>query len=93
MELVFPDESARLAWHQDSVALDRGPLVYSLRIGEDWRKLRDKAPAADWEVLPATPWNYALAIDMKRTRSFVEVVEKPLGETPSAPQARPSSCV
>ena len=35
-------------WFNDSVALERGPLVYSLRIGADWRKLtqRHEEPGA-----------------------------------------------
>jgi DUF1680 family protein len=88
IELVLPMKVRVSRWHQDSVALDRGPLVYALRIGEDWRKLRDKAPAADWEVYPTTPWNYALAIDMANPEASVEVVEKPAGEMPfSSPGA------
>jgi uncharacterized protein len=89
IELVFPMRVRVSRWHQDSVALDRGPLVYSLRIGEDWRKLRDKAPAADWEVYPTTPWNYALAIDMAKPEASVEVVEKPVGEMPFSSQGAP----
>jgi uncharacterized protein len=89
IELVLPMKVRVSRWHQDSVALDRGPLVYSLRIGEDWRKLRDKAPAADWEVYPTTPWNYALAIDMARPEASVEVVEKPVGEMPFRSEGAP----
>ncbi len=89
MELVLPMKVRVSRCHQDSVALDRGPLVYSLRIGEDWRKLRDKAPAADWEVRPTTPWNYALAIDMANPEASVNVVEKPVGEMPFSPPGAP----
>jgi hypothetical protein len=48
--------------YNGSVAIKRGPLVYSLRIGEAWRLLRGELPHADWEVHPTTPWNYALQI-------------------------------
>jgi hypothetical protein len=47
----------------DCVTIHRGPLVFALQIGQDWRKLRDQPPTADWEVHPTTPWNYALWID------------------------------
>ncbi|MDP6543162.1 MAG: glycoside hydrolase family 127 protein [Phycisphaerae bacterium] len=54
----------------NAVAVQRGPLVYSLKIGEDWRKVKDwpdfkakTAQCADWAIYPTTPWNYALQID------------------------------
>jgi hypothetical protein len=82
-------------WFNDSVALERGPLVYSLRIGEDWRKLTAgmkhaaPPPAADWEVHPTTAWNYALAIDPARAAADVQLTEKPLGAVPFSPRGAP----
>jgi len=82
-------------WFNDSVALERGPLVYSLRIGEDWRKVTDgmkhpaRPPAVDWEVHPTTAWNYALAIDPAKAAAAVTVTEKPLGPVPFSPQGAP----
>jgi hypothetical protein len=72
-------------WFNNSAAVERGPLVYSLRIGEDWRKLRDKAPAADWEVHATTPWKYALVLDPASMR----VNEKPVGDFPFSPDGAP----
>jgi uncharacterized protein len=82
-------------WFNDSVALERGPLVYALRIGEDWRKLTSgmknpaRSPAVDWEVHPTTAWNYALAIDPEKVAAAVTVTEKPLGPIPFSPQGAP----
>lgn len=49
-----------------SVVVNRGPLVYSLRIGENWT-VRTADPLAsgfdEFEVRPATSWNYALQLD------------------------------
>ena len=82
-------------WYQNSVAVERGPLVFALRIGEEWQKI-DKGmshpaspPAADWEVDPTTPWNYALTIDLARPQASAEVVEKPVGEFPFSPAGAP----
>jgi uncharacterized protein len=67
-------------WFNDSVALEHGPLVFSLDIGEDWRKLTTgmknpaRPPAADWEVHPKTPWNYALAINPDHLALSVQVL-------------------
>ena len=54
----------------DSVAIERGPLVYALQIGAEWKKVKDNAQFADWEVYPTTPWNYALEIDRAHPASF-----------------------
>lgn len=49
-----------------SVAINRGPLVYSLRIGETWT-VRTPDPQGkgfdEFDVHPTTPWNYALQLD------------------------------
>ncbi|MGN1345661.1 MAG: beta-L-arabinofuranosidase domain-containing protein [Eubacteriales bacterium] len=52
----------------DMFAIERGPLVYSLAIGEEWNRLeyiRDNVerrfPYCDWEIRPTTDWQYAFA--------------------------------
>jgi hypothetical protein len=93
--LRFPMSVRASRWFNESVALERGPLVYALRIGEDWRKLTSgmkhpaPPPAADWEVHPTTAWNYALAIDPKHASDVVTVTEKPLGAIPFSSQGAP----
>jgi hypothetical protein len=45
----------------NSVAVENGPLVYSLKIGEQWKYVENKDQWGDyWEVFPATPWNYGI---------------------------------
>ena len=89
MELTLPMRPRLTRWHRGSIAIERGPLVYSLRIGEDWRKIRDKAPAADWEVHPTTPWNYALLVDEANPSRSLQVLERPLGAMPFSPRGAP----
>ncbi len=49
-----------------SIAINRGPVVYSLRIGENWT-VRTPDPLGkgfdEFEVRATTPWNYALQLD------------------------------
>ena len=40
--LTLPMTPRTSTWHRDSVALERGPLVFSLRLGEDWKKLTQR---------------------------------------------------
>jgi DUF1680 family protein len=87
--IVFPMKPRASRGYHGAITVERGPLVYSLRIGEDWRKIRDKSPAADWEVHPTTPWNYALLIDETRPERSVKVVEKPLGKFPFSSEGAP----
>ena len=75
----FPMRVRTSSWYNNSVAVERGPLVYSLKIGESWHKIKQTGPSADWEVYPTTPWNYALALD-----SFT-VKENPVAKQPFDP--------
>ena len=66
----------------------RGPLVYALRIGEDWRKTgkpwpafkNQPAAAADFEVHPTTPWNYALLLDRAKPENSITFEKLPIGK-------------
>ena len=71
----------------DSVTIHRGPLVFALNVGQEWRKLRGEEPRADWEVHPTTPWNYALAIDPARPEASLRVESRGIAESPFSPDA------
>jgi uncharacterized protein len=62
----------------NSAVIERGPLVFSYPIGTDWLKLVDRGLASDWQVYPATRWNYALAIDSGTAPSTFATEERPL---------------
>ena len=75
-------------------SLERGPLVYALKIGEDWTKLEyerngveRKFPYCDWEVRPTTEWQYALASLDGRGVGVRETGET--GDLPFAPENAP----
>src|SRR5579884_709091 len=89
VNIRLPMQVRATRWYNDSVSLERGPLVYSLRIGEDWKKLKTHGPAADWQVTPTTPWNYGLAIDPDNPGSGVKVVEKAIGDFPFSAAGAP----
>ena len=48
-----------------SVTVDRGPLSYSLKIGERWQRCGGTDAWPEWELFPATPWNYGLVLDAR----------------------------
>ncbi|HYK35431.1 beta-L-arabinofuranosidase domain-containing protein, partial [Alloacidobacterium sp.] len=76
VELILPLEARAGKGFNDSIAFERGPLVFSYPIGEDWLKLRDRGMTADWQVYPTTQWNYAV-----RTES-IKAREAPVAEGP-----------
>jgi uncharacterized protein len=82
VELRFPMHAVTSNWYNNSIAVQRGPLVFSLKIGESWSSLRRTGPVTDWEVFPTTPWNYALVINPADTDPAFIVTELPMGHQP-----------
>ncbi|AQG79421.1 beta-L-arabinofuranosidase domain-containing protein [Spirosoma montaniterrae] len=65
VELRLPMHIFKNQWHENSVSVERGPLAYALKMGEETQIVRnDKDPiefGAEYiEVRPTTPWNYGL---------------------------------
>jgi len=48
-------------WFESSLGIERGPLVYALKIKEEWREITQKGyDDTFWEVRPKSPWNYSI---------------------------------
>jgi hypothetical protein len=82
VEIKFPLKPRASRWFNNSVAVERGPLVFSHGIGESWVKLGDRGMTADWQVFPTTAWNYAIAVSPEDAADSVSVSEAPLGQRP-----------
>ncbi len=95
VELNLPMKVSVHEWtkNRNTVSVSRGPLTYSLAIGERWQKYGDSEKWPGYEVFPTTPWNYGLEIDSKNPAgSFeVEFAKGPLAAQPFAPDAAPIS--
>jgi hypothetical protein len=74
---------------RDSVTISHGPLVYALRVGDDWRQIGGVLPHADWEIVPTTPWNYGLLLDRDYPTSSVRFERRQVGSSPFSPSAAP----
>jgi hypothetical protein len=72
-----------------SVAIHRGPLLFALPVGEDWRAIGGEAPHQDWEVHPTTPWNVALEVDVADPDAPVSFTERPVSSIPFSPDGAP----
>ena len=73
----------------DSITIERGPLVFSLNVPGEWRRVRGNLPYADWEVHPKAEWNYALAIDPQRPEDSIRFESRGVGEQPFSPEGAP----
>lgn len=82
VELLLPMKPRVSRWFNNSAAIERGPLVFSLGMGEDWVKLRDRGMTADWQVFPRTAWNYALEINPSDPAKSIDVSESEVGAVP-----------
>jgi hypothetical protein len=94
VNLVLPMAPALVKGYRGAIAIERGPLIYSLRIGEEWRRVHAdlpyrELPHADWEVHPTTPWNYALAISDATLAQSIRFHEHPVREYPFSPDGAP----
>lgn len=75
--------------YHNSITIERGALVYSLKIGEYWKKVRGEEPHADWEIYPTTQWNYALDIDEDHIQNSIAFETRPIGDCPFSPEGAP----
>ena len=92
VRLELPMEIKIKTWKKigNSVSVRRGPLWYSLKIGEEWRRYggTDEWPA--YEILPKTPWNYGLILDPRNPDASIKVSsQKSLAYQPFEPEAAP----
>jgi DUF1680 family protein len=61
VELVLPMTVSVSRWFERSAAVEYGPLVFALRIGELWKWVENSDIYGDYyEVFPTNPWNYGI---------------------------------
>lgn len=84
VELELPMKVKVDYWWERSAAVERGPLLYALPIGEKWEKVQDDRKFGErygewyYEVHPTTPWNYCLPFDALQVENIEKsfVIEK-----------------
>ena len=76
--LTLPMKIALRRWARNhhSASVDRGPLTYSLKIGEKYVRAGGSEKWPGWEIYPTTPWNYGLVLDNKDPAASMELVRR-----------------
>jgi len=85
VELTLPMALRKSYWFERSVALERGPLVYALRLEEQWSRVRPEDREFGYrECRPKQAWNYALLESALKdlTRGFEVVRAKSVAAYP-----------
>lgn len=77
--------------HGGAASVRRGPLWYSLRVGERWAPNGGSDEWPEWDVLPAGSWNYALELPAGETEQALRLYwrDGDLPEQPFAVDAAP----
>lgn len=76
--------------YNNSVAVMRGPLFFSLRIGKQFTPVKLKNDnygykgSIDWEIRPSTGWNYGLLLDERNVNRGMKVTVNEPGKYPFA---------
>ncbi|VBB48551.1 conserved hypothetical protein [uncultured Paludibacter sp.] len=67
----------------NAVSIQRGPIVYSLQIDENWSVRNDYGNGfRECEVFPLSAWNYALIIDKNDPESSIQINKTAIPENP-----------
>lgn len=82
--LELPMQVTTSRWYDEAAAIERGPLLYALKMNEKWEKKIDErkntSHFGEWyyEVTSDSPWNYCLMGNYLRPENLAEnfVVDK-----------------
>ncbi|MGF7082817.1 family 16 glycoside hydrolase [Mucilaginibacter sp. UYCu711] len=68
----------------NGVSIERGPLVYALKIEETKKNVKDFRVQGfhETEISPATPWNYGLLIDPATINKDIRIGKSKMPENP-----------
>jgi len=98
VELSLPMKVETSIWYENSMVIERGPLVYALKVDEEWQKKSiEDYPSQFGEtyyaVHPKSPWNYgivALPKDKdKRENSYIVITKTIDIKNPWSPENAP----
>ncbi len=78
VELELPMQLAKSHWCKGAVTIERGPLLYALRIGERWVEVDNKDDFGPYrECHPTGPWNFGLSkTQLDELEKHFKVVER-----------------
>jgi uncharacterized protein len=86
LTLILPMKAKMSHWPEGGVAIEHGPLVYSLPVRANWTSTVvprwSSAEFPVWSATAASPWNYGLAVDESKLEAEAKVQRKPMTADP-----------
>ncbi|MDN4527399.1 beta-L-arabinofuranosidase domain-containing protein [Fictibacillus fluitans] len=79
--IEFPMQFSLVHRGDNAVGIQRGPLLYALKVEEHWRKRSGNDMFPNQEVVPKSPWNYGLILDEQLENSF-QLLTEAVGKQP-----------
>lgn len=62
VELHLPMEIAFSYWYENSLGIERGPLVYAMKLEENWKEVKSpEFKDTFYEVTTSSDWNYGIS--------------------------------
>lgn len=82
LTLKFPMTLTTSNWGRNSRAVERGPLVYALRLGTKWEKGNEPNEGDYYSIYPLDEWNYGLAERMiKDPVQNAKIITRPVDDS------------
>jgi hypothetical protein len=104
VQLILPMKPRIERRFNNAMAIARGPIYFSLRIGQKFTQLNSVNefdpeglknareagfPVHNWQIEPTTPWNYALSTDESDVEESISVTINEISEFPFAQNGEP----
>ena len=84
--VILPSSFKLTPGPENGISIERGPLVYSLKIDEDWKidskDMRSTSDFPAYELFAKSPWNYALCVTNNNLQQQIKVVNKTYSDNP-----------
>ena len=84
--VILPSSFKLTPGPENGISIERGPLVYSLKIDEDWKiDSKDTRSTSDfpaYELFAKSPWNYALCVTNNNLQQQIKVVNNTFSDNP-----------
>ncbi|MFC5410351.1 beta-L-arabinofuranosidase domain-containing protein [Larkinella bovis] len=96
VDLELPMHLYKNTWFENSMSVERGPIVYALKMGEESKVVQNEKDPIEYgatyvELRPTTPWNYGLiqVPDARLEEKYTVEKKGPVSTFPWNPEKAP----